>query len=133
MLKLNIAPTERQLCQFGCLAVPCLPILVWLWGGDIRFIAVALFTGAALAMIAWVRPRWLTPVFVSLSLLSFPIGVVVSEILLLLIFFCVFTPIGLLFRVIRRDTMRQCFDWSMTSYFMPCRPERDVAQYYRQF
>src|SRR4051812_46755322 len=46
------------------------------------------------------RPEWLRPIYVGWMVLAFPIGWTVSQIMLALMFFGLFTPIALVFRLI---------------------------------
>src|SRR5262245_27002753 len=63
--------------------------------------AVALAIGA----VGLVYPALIRPVFVGAMVVTFPIGWVVSHLLLAAVFCCLFTPIGVVFRLIGRDAL----------------------------
>jgi hypothetical protein len=75
--------------------------------------------------------RW---VYVGWMLAAFPIGWLVSHLLLAAIFFGVIMPIGLILRVLGRDPMRKSFDRSASTYWIarPTEPT-DSRRYFRQF
>jgi hypothetical protein len=63
--------------------------------------------------------------------LSFPIGWVATLLLLGFSFFCLFTPLGWLFRRLRRDPLHIRNPLS-TSYWSPVRQPSDARSYLRQ-
>jgi hypothetical protein len=69
-------------------------------GGVLAALAVA---GGAIGLMT---PAALRPIFVAWMMLVFPIGWVVSHLLLAVAYFGLFLPIGLWFRLIGRDPLR---------------------------
>ena len=65
--------------------------------------ALALVVGVA----GLTRPEWVRLIFVGWMVLAFPIGWTVSQVILLLMFYGLFTPIGLVFRLIGRDALQR--------------------------
>jgi polyferredoxin len=76
-------------------------------------------------------PRAVLPVYLALMVLAFPIGWVISELLLRLIYYGIFTPLGLWFRVIGRDALRLRKP-ETDSYWTRRRQSADPLGYYRQ-
>ena len=134
LVKLEWHPSDRQLRQFGiCLAV-ALPALVWFWtASQWPTIGAAAGIGAAVATIGWLRPRWLAPLFVGLSLAVWPIGLLVSELLFLAVFHLLFWPIGWLRRTLGGDPLQRAFDRDAESYWQPKSQPPDAGSYFRQF
>ena len=62
-----------------------------------------------------------------------PIGMVVGEIAMLLIFLGVFLPISLIFRLIKRDALRLKVDKNATTYWQPKSEPKQVSSYYRRY
>ena len=134
LVDMNWNPPEKQLRQFGWIALIALPVLGGFWsGGNATVIAVTASLGALAAGIGWLQPRWLKPVFLGLSLLFLPIGIVVSEAALLLIYFGLFTPMGLFFRLIGRDRLERQLDRQAKSYWKPKRQPNGPASYLKQW
>jgi hypothetical protein len=63
----------------------------------------------------------------------FPIGWTVSQVLLALLFFGVFTPLGLLFRALSRDALRRRRVTGLESYWQPKPPPAGLPSYCRQY
>lgn len=79
------------------------------------------------------RPMLLRPVFVGLTVATWPIGWVVSNVTLALLYFGVVMPIGLVFRAMGRDPMTRTFDRKAASYWEPHDPNWGMKRYLRQF
>ena len=79
------------------------------------------------------RPKYLLPFYVVISTVSLPIGIVVSFAILAVLYFGVFTPIALIFRLLGRDVLHRRFDASAKTYWTPRQPVEDVRRYFRQF
>ena len=58
---------------------------------------------------------------------------VVSTLLLGLIYYGLFTPVGLLFRVLGRDSMNRKFDPTADSYWIVRDERRTPASYFRLY
>jgi hypothetical protein len=133
---INWHPDDRTLGQFSEIALFVLGMVLAplaLWRGH-ETGAVALWSLAVLLRLAGlVRPRWLRPVFLGLSLATWPIGWVVSHTALALVYALVFTPVALAFRLIGRDAMQRKWDRAAASYWEPYRPDRGLRRYLRQY
>ncbi|MBW2459320.1 MAG: hypothetical protein JRI68_32810 [Deltaproteobacteria bacterium] len=57
---------------------------------------------------------------------------VVSTVLLLALYYLVFTPIGLLARLFGYDPMGRRFERQARTYWQPSQPREGVARYFRQ-
>jgi len=132
LLENNWNPSSRQLRQFGGLCLVALPLLAWLWSGSSTVIAILLLIGSLIAIVAWVYPKAIAPLFVGLMLITMPIGMVVGELAMFLIYMTVFLPIGIYFRITSRDRLRLKLDRQATTYWQPKRQPSSVASYYRQ-
>jgi hypothetical protein len=64
---------------------------------------------------------------------AFPIGWVVSHLILALIFYGLFTPLAALFRLTGRDTLHRRPQPELDSYFVPKSTPADAASYLRQY
>jgi hypothetical protein len=58
---------------------------------------------------------------------------VLSQVLMAVIFYLVFTPIGLCFRLAGRDAMGRKFDPKKTSYWHDRGPARSPASYFKLY
>lgn len=130
-------PTDRMLRQFGGLCVLFfggLAIYGALVKGNVTGPAIfglaALFAG----VLALVRPRLLAGIFVGWMMLTFPIGFVVSKIILLAVFLLVFTPVALVFRLIGRDALLlKKRSGPNTTYWVAKSQPVDASRYLKQY
>jgi hypothetical protein len=78
-----------------------------------------------------VRPRLVKPVYVGWSVLAFPVGWCISTVMLAVLFYGVFTPVGLLFRLVGRDVLARRRP-AVTTYWKPKLAARDPREYFWQ-
>ena len=131
LIEFNLSPTHRQLRQFGAICLVALPLLGWFWSVSALWISVLTVIGMVLAITGILVPSVLKPLFIALSLVATPIGMIFGELAMLLIYFGVFLPLGLIFRVIGRDAL-QIKRHPAKTYWQPVKKTTDVASYYRQ-
>jgi hypothetical protein len=81
--------------------------------------------------LAW--PRVIKPVFVGWMALAYPIGWVVSRVVLGVIFYGLFTPVACVFRLIGRDALALKSQPTAVTYWRPKPGAVDQSQYLRQF
>lgn len=96
--------------------------------------------GVALAAVAvtiggagLVRPVWVRWVFVGSMVLAFPVGWVVSLVMLFVIFYGVLTPMGVLLRLRGHDPLKRRPAPERSSFWEPKEPPREVGSYFRQY
>lgn len=100
--------TGKMLRQFAVLCLGLFGGLAW-WIGVVRdnvSVAVVL-AGAAILVgsVGLAHPEGIRPIYMALMALTAPIGRVVSPLVLASLFYGVFTPLGLLFRLFGRDAL----------------------------
>lgn len=137
VIEVNTDPSSRQLRQFGVLWFAFLGFLgavAW-FKGDLTRTAVVLWVLAIVVpAIGWLSPRFMRLVFVAMSYAAFPVGFVVSHVVLALVYYGVLTPIGLLMRIFGYDSMRRRFDADVDSYWIERDPSgTEPKRYFRQF
>jgi hypothetical protein len=79
-----------------------------------------------------IRPRMLRFVFVAWLCLAFPIGWLVSQATLVILFYGVFTPLALIFRLCGRDVLARRRPGDYNSCWQTKPAPRDVRAYLRQ-
>lgn len=145
LVKVNWKPDQKILREFSevwliFLGMILAPMAYLGWGpfrhlGGPNATAAAVLWGLALAgrLVGWLRPEWMKPAFLGLTLLALPIGLVVSNLTLMIIYYLVFTPVALVFRLIGRDALQRKIDRQAKSYWEEYNPDRGRARYLRQF
>ena len=104
-------PAPRMLRQFAGLWLAFFGGLAGLAGAragpaSASAAALAVAGGRRSAASAWSGPALVRPIFVGWMVLAFPIGWAVSLVLLGLVYYGLFTPIGLVFRLVGRDALQ---------------------------
>lgn len=84
-------------------------------------------------LIGWVRPFWLKPVYLGLTLATRPIGWIISHLVLALVYYGVVTPIGLALRLAGYDPLHRRFDQDAETYWEPYEPDHGPERYLRPF
>jgi Saxitoxin biosynthesis operon protein SxtJ len=126
--------TGRTLRQFAAL---CLVILggMGYWQSQVRghqTVGAVLGTvGVVLALVGLAKPEAIRPVFSGLVAITLPIGRVVSIVLLGLLFYGVFTPLGLFFRLMGRDPLERARR-ERASHWTERPAVTDIRSYLRQ-
>lgn len=129
-------PRPRVLRQFAGLWLAFFGGLA-LWQGVVRGrpgTAVALGACAVtVATLGLIRPQAVRPIFVTWMVLAFPIGLLVSNVLLALVFYGVVLPTGLALRLTGRDALGLRPPLDRETYWVPRPMPTDVRRYFRQF
>jgi hypothetical protein len=119
----------------------------WLWlaffGGMALWQAVVKANtglGLTLAVLALIvgslglsRPECVRYIYVGWMVLAFPIGWTVSQVMLALMFFGLFTPFGLVFHLIGRDPLQRTRRSDRNSYWETKPTPTDLKRYFKQF
>lgn len=74
--------------------------------------------------------RWL---FVGWMVVAFPIGWLISLLMLLLVFYGIITPVALFFRLRGRDLLRRKSSLPGVTYWLPKDMPHDVRSYFQQY
>lgn len=130
-----LQPTTRQLRQFLVLAGVVIGIvgLYLIHSGPVIYVLVVLCAGLVCLTVGICRPtlgKWL---FIGLSLVTWPIGWALSQLVLALIFFGIITPIGLLFRIRKRDLLQLKCDCAGQTLWKTRGAEPRPEDYLKQF
>ena len=136
MIRIEHNPTRRQLTVFRLLWLVLFGVfggMSWWKTGLLAEAGVFWAIGAALPALGLVWPGVLRIVFLGASYATFPIGFVVSYIILAVVYYLVLTPIGLVSRLTGYDPMQRRFDRNAQTYWTPREPEEDTERYFKQF
>ena len=145
LVQLNLKPDPKQLRQFGFIALGAFAVIgaVVLWRGGLfglsfgeaaRPTAYVLWAlGVISAVFSLALPEANRPLFVALVVVTFPIGFIVSHMVLALLFFGILTPVALFFRLTGRDPLARRFEPSRESYWSDLPEVTDTKDYFRQF
>lgn len=137
MISINWKPSSRELRMFAALLMLFFVGVAGFWNwktGQTTGPLILVSVSWTIGLIGLAVPQAIRWVYIGWMLAAFPIGWVISHLLLAAIFFGVIMPIGLVLRALGRDPMRKSFDRSASTYWIarPIEPT-DSQRYFRQF
>lgn len=134
LIRINRQPTRGQLRVFALSWL----VFVGAWGiaagrhhhpEAARWLVAAALAVAALGLVFPPRVR---PVYLALTYVTFPVGYVVSYLVLGALFFVVLTPLGMLMRLFGYDPLGASFSKTASSYWIPRDPAKKSVSYFDQ-
>ena len=133
--EINKNPSAKELIKFGATflggmaAIGALQYFVFHNEPLARGLWIA---GGAVFVLSFIRPiaRLLYILWMGIGI---TMGLVTQPIILVVVFLLLITPVGLIFKLIQRDTMKRRLDKSATSYWEEYKETDDPATYVKQF
>lgn len=136
LIEINRDPSRRELRWFG-------PLFLLFWGilGTVLWLQ---FEARTAAVVTWIAgglvgalflavPRLRRPIYLGWTLASYPIGWVISHLVLAIVYYGVVTPVGIALRLSGRDALRRRPDPGASTYWLERRPADGTRRYFRQF
>ena len=133
LIQANWQPTPRQLRQFAGTCLVVLPVLGWLWDVSDNVMIAMAGGGLLIGLVGYALPKSVQPLYLTLMVITTPIGIVLGELAMLTIYFGLFWSMGVVFRLLRRDALQLQLDRAQPTYWQPKPQPRNVTSYYRQF
>jgi hypothetical protein len=137
LLPFNSNPTRRELRQFACIWLPLIFLaataVLWKVGAAPMAPSLVATAGLVLGVLGWTRPQWFRPIFVGWMAAAYPVGWVISHLVLAVLYFAVLTPIGLALRIAGRDPMNRRWKGGATTYWTEHKAPADDGSYFRQY
>ena len=145
LIDLDLHPDERTLRQFGWIAlvgfgfVACIAwfeLLIFAFGlGAARPWVAGMAAGLALTagVFSLVYPRANRPIYLGMAVITYPIGFVLSYVIMGTLFYVLIAPLAIVFKIAGRDSMNRSYDPSAASYWSEPRPRRPNEAYFKQF
>jgi hypothetical protein len=137
LIDVNWKPGSRELRQFAGLFLIFglgAGTLIYFFKDWPLWVSQALWVAAVVVgVLGLIVPAVARPVYIVMMALALPVGMVVSTVLMTLIFFVVITPIGVLMRLVGKDSMHKKFDPDATTYWIRRPPQVPAARYFKQY
>jgi hypothetical protein len=136
MIRIDPNPSRRQLAVFGLAWLIFFGVLggiQWRRHGVNLDSAVEWIIAVIIPAAGLVWPEFLRFVYVFAIYATYPIGLVVSFFILVVIYYIVLTPIALILRLTGYDPMQHRFDYSAKSYWTSRKQEEKTNRYFQQF
>jgi len=137
MIEINWNPKHKELRNFGIIALIASAVIsLFLYiikDVGIHWTLVISCIGFAIFLSSLISAKLTRIIYLGLTLITLPIGWIVSFILLAIFYFLVITPLALFFRLIGRDPLSRKFDPTIDSYWFKRTPPEKMDRYYHQF
>ena len=137
LVSLNLRPSEKLLKDFGFISLIMFFVigLLLLGLGKVPAKGFMIFglVGVVLYILSRISVALIKPVYLVMILLTFPIGWVVSHVMMALFYYGIITPIALFFRILNRDPLCRKYEPEADTYWIQCRKKRAAKDYFRQF
>jgi hypothetical protein len=137
LIEINWNPNRKDLRNFGIIAIIAsvvISLLLYIIKGlGIHWMLVISGIGFAIFLSSLISVKLTRIIYLGLTLVTIPIGLIVSFILLATFYFLIITPLGLVFRLIGRDPLCRKFDSAADSYWLTYRPPDANDRYFHQF
>jgi hypothetical protein len=137
LMEIEWHPTGRQLRIFGVsgllASIVAAVVLLLVWGVAFFWALLALAAGGTIFLCSLVSPRAARILYLGLTAVAMPIGMVVSLVLLSAFYFLLLTPLAIVFRLMGRDPLHRRFDPTAESYWVLHRPSETMERYFHQF
>jgi ABC-type uncharacterized transport system permease subunit len=137
LIEIKWRPSHKELRNFGIIALiasTIISLLLYVFKGLAIHWTLCIFAaGLIILLSSFFYPKLTKIIYLSLTLITVPIGFAVSFILLAAFYFLLLTPLGLLFRLIGRDPLNRKFNLDMKSYWLTYQSHSNPERYFRQF
>jgi len=136
MIVINRNPSSQDLRQFGVLWLvffTAIGAMVW-YRTDSEVVTVLIWVAALIiGVLGFVFLNFMRLVYLGMICLAFPIGWVISHVVLATVYYVVLSPIALILRIARYDPLGKRPDGSRESYWVKLPEIEDSGRYFRQF
>lgn len=135
LIEINKNPSADELKWFGILLgifTALVGGLMW-WRGSPFAAQLVWGIGGGLTLLYFVVAPVRRLVYLGWLYAAFPIGYVVSHVIMGVVYFGVVTPVGFVMRALGKDPMQRGFDRGAKSYWVEHRTAREASRYFKQF
>ncbi len=136
MIEIRKNPSRGELRFFAALVFPAfwtvVALLVLFRAGMPQVALWIAATAATISIVGLISPVFMRWVYLGMIYATYPIGFVVSHILLAIVYYVIITPIGLAMRLAGKDPMNRTFEEDRSTYWLDKEGKADVHSYFRQ-
>lgn len=136
IVDINWNPSRKELKAFSLLLIVFFAIVAWLLhrkGVSTETAWMVAGGGAVVGIVGLLIPSFMRIVYVVWMAAVSPIGFVVSNVVIAIVFYAVVFPVGLLMRMTGRDALQLRFDPDAKTYWNVRKQTTDPRRYFRQY
>jgi hypothetical protein len=133
--EINKNPSAKELIKFGATFLGGMAVigLLYYFVLDNQPLAKGLWIAGGVVFVLSFIPPVARILYILWMGLGITMGLVTSPIILALVFLVLITPVGLIFKLIQRDTMKRKMDKGAATYWEEYKETEDPATYVKQF
>ena len=137
LIEVNWHPKRKDLRSFGSIALFAtflVALLLYvLKGVGLQWALPIFFVGLVTFLCSLISLKLTRIIYLGLTLVTVPIGVGISFLVMAAFYFLLLMPIGMFFRLIGRDALRRKFEPDAKTYWLARQPHKEPERYFRQF
>ena len=137
LVEVNFQPGPKDLRSFGTIGLiaTCIiaALLYLIKGLTFGWVAAIISVGVLIFISSRISLKVTKGIYLTFTLLTLPIGIAVSYLLMGIFYYLVITPVGLFFRLIGRDILNRKFKPHTDTYWIKRNRQEDLKHYFRQF
>jgi len=129
-------PSQRELNWFGTMLLAAAGVIgaVLFWRFDAASAARVIWTiGGVVWLVHLAFPFVRRSLYFGWMYLTYPIGWLISHVVLGAIYFLLITPMGFVMRTLGWNPLQRGFDREAATYWTKDEPHRDLEGYFRQY
>lgn len=140
----NWNPDINERKKFGKILIIGFPIFSFLifllgwvssgvWNKNLEIACWICGIGVVLGLISYFLPQISKPIYQAWYFVGCCLGFIISNLIFTLMYFLIFTPVGLIRRMFSKDSFPKTFDKSKKTYWQDAEQMDDISRYYKQF
>lgn len=136
ILQVNKNPSQRELRWFGVVTFAFFAlagVIIWVNTRSVEALQWIVGVAAGLTVIYYAVPPLRRSFYLAWMYSIHPVGWVLSHVILGVVYFGLFTAVGLIMRLVGYDPMARRFDREAATYWVKRPPPAPHARYFRQF
>lgn len=137
LIEINFNPDRKQLRLFGVAGLAATmavsAILYYFKDLDARYCLAISAVGVFIFVSSLLSAKLTRMIYVTLCVITMPIGVVMNFVVFSLVFFLLITPLGLIFKLCGRDILERRYRPDAESYWAAHKQPSRLKRYFNQF
>jgi len=137
LIDINFNPDKKKLRLFGIAALVAATVIsLFLYqfkGLNLKWVVPVFTAGFVIFTLSLISVRLTRMIYIVLTAITMPVGIVVSFIVLTIFYFLLLVPLALVFRIAGRDPLCRKFEPGAKSYWQRRQRTEDSEHYFHQF
>jgi len=137
LMDINWRPDKNELRKFGDISLAMFLViglmLTWLERISAQTTLIIATVGLVIYVVSRTYVLGVKPIYLAAYGLSYPLGWVLSHVILGIVYYLIVTPIGIVFRLMGRDHLHRSYDRQAETYWVNHKSAGDMKRYFKQF